>query len=160
MIDLSQIVSVVEIDRVRLCEARFRSAVQPEKATRSISLNLKRRVEIVNESQGGGSFQVKVGFDLAMHRDDDEKELQAEIRGVFELSYRLPKEAIFSSETLEAFANFNAVFNAWPYWREFVQASLTRMAMPPLTIPVFRVQPHVVVADHEEEDEPHTLTED
>ena len=64
-----------------------------------------------------------------------------EVRGTFELSYRFPEEESFSSEELTAFGQVNAVFNAWPYWRELVQASLARMSMPTLTVPVFRVVP-------------------
>jgi preprotein translocase subunit SecB len=39
---------------------------------------------------------------------------------------------------LDAFAKTNAVFNAWPYWREFVQSTTVRMGLPPLVTPVFR----------------------
>ena len=31
------------------------------------------------------------------------------------------------------------MFNAWPYWRELGQASLTRMFMPLHAVPVFRL---------------------
>ena len=50
----------------------------------------------------------------------------------------------FVSETesrlgaIEAFANTDAVYHAWPYWREFVQSSMARMGLPPIMIPLFR----------------------
>ena len=76
---------------------------------------------------------------MEVRRESDKGKLQAEIRGTFELSYKVPDDESFSSEELEAFGQVNAVFNAWPYWRELVQASLTRMSMPLLTVPVFRL---------------------
>jgi len=38
-----------------------------------------------------------------------------------------------------AFARTNGIYNAWPYWREFVQNMIARMNLPPLVIPVFRL---------------------
>ena len=65
---------------------------------------------------------------------------------------RFPDEESFSSEELEAFGEVNAVFNAWPYWRELVQASLARMLLPPLTLPVFRVL-HAKTDDEVDDDD-------
>ncbi len=38
----------------------------------------------------------------------------------------------------EAFADLNALFNVWPYWREYVQSITTRMGLPGLVLPVYR----------------------
>lgn len=46
-----------------------------------------------------------------------------------------------------AFANVNAVFNVWPYFRELVQSSLARMGLQPVALPVYRVnQPRAVLS--------------
>ena len=63
----------------------------------------------------------------------------AEVGAVFDLAYHVPKDEVFSSEEVEGFGQLNAVFNAWPYWREYVQTSLSRMAMPGLTVPLYRM---------------------
>lgn len=97
-------------------------------------------------------MRVETAFSLEVRSADDDERLQAEIRATFELSYAIPDEESFSPEELEAFAEGNAVFNAWPYWRELVQASLARMSLPPLTLPVFRVVP-AESADEAEDDE-------
>lgn len=57
----------------------------------------------------------------------------------FELLYKLPEEFEATDEELEAFASLNGVFNAWPYFREFVQSMITRMGLPVITIPLFRM---------------------
>ena len=68
------------------------------------------------------------------------------------MSYRLPADESFASEELAAFGKINGVFNAWPYWRELVHASLARMDMPTLTVPVFRLPPPDNAKDAPEED--------
>jgi len=57
----------------------------------------------------------------------------------FVLTYQLDSFDGLTQEGFEQFANLNGIYNAWPYWREFVQNTIGRMALPPLTIPVFRI---------------------
>lgn len=40
---------------------------------------------------------------------------------------------------VESFAETNAVFNAWPYLREYVQSTTLRMGLPPLTVPLLKL---------------------
>ena len=54
---------------------------------------------------------------------------------------------------LKAFGQINAVFNAWPCWRELVQAPLARMSLPTLTMPVFRVRPRDAAEANEQGDD-------
>ncbi|MHB1559967.1 MAG: hypothetical protein ACYC61_21155 [Isosphaeraceae bacterium] len=61
------------------------------------------------------------------------------IQAKFVISYSLDKLDDLNQENVEAFAGTNAVYNVWPYWREFVQSTVARMGLPPLTIPVFRL---------------------
>lgn len=67
------------------------------------------------------------------------EEAIAWVQATYELHYRLPPDFEGSDEALTAFAETNGVFNAWPYFREFVQNSLTRMGLPPIFLPLFRV---------------------
>ncbi len=41
---------------------------------------------------------------------------------------------------LKAFANVNGTYNVWPYFRELVQSMASRVGMPPIVVPVYRVQ--------------------
>ena len=139
MIDLSRIVSVIDIKSVRLCEAHCRSAVHPSEAGGAIGVKISRKAAVVKEPEEDGVLRIETIFAMEIHSASDEEKLQAEIRGTFELSYKVPDDESFSSEELDAFGQVNAVFNAWPYWRELVQASLARMSMPLLAVPVFRM---------------------
>ncbi|MCY4075174.1 MAG: hypothetical protein OXH04_07075 [Acidobacteria bacterium] len=141
MVDLKRIISVIQIESVRLREAQFRSAVQPSEIADAITVTTSRKTEVVQKPTADQTLRIETAFTMEVRSAGEDEELQAEIRGTFELSYEIPDDETFSSEELEAFGEVNAVFNAWPYWRELVQASLARMSMPPLTVPVFRVAP-------------------
>lgn len=114
--------------------------VRPSESVEDVNVKVSY-TSTVTESGDSGLVLIKVDFGLDVRRGNDEGKLQIEIHGTFELSYRIPGDERFSNEELAEFGRVNAVFNAWPYWREYVQASLARMSMPILTIPVFRVLP-------------------
>jgi predicted amino acid-binding ACT domain protein len=52
-------------------------------------------------------------------------------------SFRWTGSKLRSSD-LQTFAEVNAVFNSWPYWRQLVQSMLPSMGVHKLIIPVFR----------------------
>lgn len=61
------------------------------------------------------------------------------IEASFLLAYKIENFEGLTQEGFELFANLNGIYNAWPYWREFVQNSIARMGLPSLAIPVFRI---------------------
>ncbi len=63
------------------------------------------------------------------------------IEATFILIYKAEKLEGLDEKNFNAFAETNGIYNAWPYWREFVQNTVARMCLPPLTIPVFRLLP-------------------
>ena len=69
---------------------------------------------------------------------DNEKKTFAEINVDFLIVYSISNLNGLTQEHYDSFANYNAVYNAWPYLREFVQNITSKMQMPTLTIPVYR----------------------
>jgi hypothetical protein len=67
---------------------------------------------------------------------DDPRPLIFEIEATFAIAYSLRDVEGVQDRHVNAFAKMNGVYNAWPYWREYVQNSLGRMGLPPLTLPV------------------------
>lgn len=65
-------------------------------------------------------------------------ELLARFRVVYNLS---PGERPHPDD-LEQFVYWNAVFNAYPYWREFVSSTLSRAGLPQFAVPVLRMPRH------------------
>lgn len=50
------------------------------------------------------------------------------------LVYESPIEV--SSEMIELFADRNLQLHSWPFFREFLQNTVTRMGIPPITLPL------------------------
>lgn len=63
----------------------------------------------------------------------------AVIEASFLLMYQADTLEGITQKSVEQFGKLNGMYNAWPYWREFVQNTTIRMGLPPLTIPVFRI---------------------
>jgi hypothetical protein len=60
------------------------------------------------------------------------------VNSVIELRYRLPADFTGPEETLEGFAQTNGIFHAWPYARELVTNTISRMRLPAITLPLFK----------------------
>lgn len=65
----------------------------------------------------------------------------ADVVATYRLLYTIPKGLEPSIEELNSFARVNGIHNAWPYWRELIQSVLSRMGLPPVVIPLFRLVP-------------------
>ena len=55
------------------------------------------------------------------------------------LRYVLSPSLDVTEEHFKHFANLNAVVNAWPYYREAVQNCISRMGLPTLVLPLYRL---------------------
>ena len=73
--------------------------------------------------------------------DSKEKTPFVTIEASFLLMYSAFSLEGLNQENVEMFGKLNGIYNAWPYWREFLQNSISRMCLPPLTAPVFRLFP-------------------
>lgn len=57
----------------------------------------------------------------------------------FRLTYAVTPGGPLRRADLEQFASWNAVFNAWPYWREYISSTLNRAQLPKFLLPVMVV---------------------
>src|SRR5207302_1818415 len=71
----------------------------------------------------------------------------ARVSAEFELAYKLKESVTPTPAQLTAFSRVNAVYNAWPYWREFLQSAVHRMDLPGITLPLAHVQSIIEWAD-------------
>lgn len=70
------------------------------------------------------------------------EESLVEIRIELALTYDLLVEAPpnnLRQPLFDAFAEINGIYNAFPYLREHVQSVTTRMGLPPVVLPVYRI---------------------
>jgi hypothetical protein len=71
---------------------------------------------------------------VVLHKDSENVPLiviEADYIVEYEMLDDLPDEAV------KAFAEFNAVHNVWPFWRQHVFDIVQRGRLPPLEIPLF-----------------------
>jgi hypothetical protein len=57
----------------------------------------------------------------------------------FRVTYRVAPGDPLNKEDIDQFAHWNAVFNVWPYWREFLASMVSRGQLPPFLAPVMRL---------------------
>jgi hypothetical protein len=61
----------------------------------------------------------------------------AKVEAVFAVRYTLAPGAAFSDDDLAAFFRFNGPLTTVPYWREFVNSTLLRAGIDPVSLPPF-----------------------
>ena len=143
MRDISELVRSIQIENVRVVEASARTSLKADDEGGPIEARIARNAHI-SEMPDNGLFVVRVDFSFLGHRDGDKRARAASSAVVsisvsYELTYRIPTNMSTSTEALTEFAKANGVFNAWPYFREFVHSALARMGLPPFILPVYRL---------------------
>lgn len=68
-----------------------------------------------------------------------DEEAPYEITARFRLLYAVSRGDALSPRDITQFAAWNAIFNAWPYWREYVSSTINRGHLPAFVVPVMRV---------------------
>jgi preprotein translocase subunit SecB len=129
-----------QINDVRLARAKT-TADRPEIALKNpivVSMDVKAK----HIEASGGQLLVEVSFRLAGSRKEDQSKKGTIfcVECTFEVSYQLHPEFTPSIEQIKAFKDGNAIFNCWPYCRQYVQDMIQRMGYPPLILPLLRVQ--------------------
>jgi hypothetical protein len=148
MSDIGELIRLVQIENIRAVEANLRTSIRPSDDPEELEAGVRRRARVV-QLPDDGVFIIRVDFAFTAHRmsekeREDKKSKTSDgatiaVAVSFEVNYRIPSNASASEETLNEFAEINGIFNAWPYFREFVHAALARMGLPPFILPVYRL---------------------
>jgi hypothetical protein len=127
----------IELENVRLmsCHCKHERFVGHGK----MSYDIERSTKSVLEAKEKRIF-VLADFKLEIFEAASKtKGSCVRIEATFLLAYQVGHPEELTPGCVEQFGKFNGIYNAWPYWREFVQNTIARMSLPPLTIPVFRL---------------------
>lgn len=140
------------INRIRLARAKVVSQTINEAQTPiDVMFNFKSkpttappnvlRLEIAFRM--AGIEEKQEGKEDAPEKKSDEKKPEPVVlvECAYEVDYVLREGFEITPEHVRAFKDGNAIFNAWPYFREYLQSNLQRMGLPPLTAPFLRLQP-------------------
>lgn len=85
-----------------------------------------------------GLVHVRPRFVLVGRFQEGGSEEFLRIEAMFLLQYRLTSFEGLLKANITAFGEIGGVHHAWPYWREYVQATTVRMGFPALTIPLYK----------------------
>jgi hypothetical protein len=137
------------ISRIRLARARLAAAsvdITPDSrievafAIRSKALEGPQgilRLEITFRMTGTERYAAE-GVEAIAESKPESKVL---VECVYETDYDLMDDFEPTPRHIKAFQDGNAIFNAWPYFREYLQSSLQRMGLPAMAAPFLRLQP-------------------
>jgi len=133
---ISHIIAAVQLQSVRLVESTVKSNIRSPKEVGKIDLFVDTSTQPPNMPEDGLIYVQPTINTLVMSQD----KTVVSIMATYELIYQMSKDMKVSQDELNDFARLNAMFNVWPYWREFVQSTITRMNLPPLVLPLFRIK--------------------
>ena len=89
-----------------------------------------------------GVLRIEVRFQIQCYDSSDPAALLFSVECSFDIDYEIEdKSFVPSPESIAAFKDGNAIFNCWPYAREFVQDMTGRMSVHPPPLPFLRIVP-------------------
>lgn len=65
------------------------------------------------------------------------KAVHAEVKALFAAFYAITNE--ISNDAIKEFGRYNVGYHVHPYWREYASSVATRMKLPPITIPMYKL---------------------
>ena len=137
--EITPLIAVVQLRDIRLVEAGASTSVRSAKEAGEIKFEVATSANVKGYNKDEGIFWVLAQINTRLIPFEPERDAVVSVSAAFEITYSLPKELRVSQKQLNTFARINGVFNAWPYWREFVQNMVTRTNLPVVTLPLFRL---------------------
>jgi preprotein translocase subunit SecB len=134
---LAPLIAAVQLHNVRLVDATATTSIRSPKDVGPVVVSLEKEARFKKRDEG--TFFILATAEARVLRSGADVALVT-VKATFELEYRIPEDLAVTAGQLEAFAGLNGMFNAWPYWREFIQAMTSRMGLPPLVLPVYRLK--------------------
>jgi len=134
---LAPLIAKSELRGIKLAESSCHSLPAEMSESGELDVRLKWSARAVLKS--AGAFSVLADIEVLLIPSGAADGEGARVWARFELRYFVPNDVELSEGLLEEFATTNGIFNAWSYWREYVQSTLSRMELPPLSLPLYRV---------------------
>ena len=139
MVSAAKVAGMVDLQEVKLVESTCKRRLGHPDGSKTFDIRQTARFELSDKQNALG-----VSIQFVLNAIDEGKEQKKEntflsIRATFFLLYSIDNKEGLDDKVLGSFATLNGTYNAWPYWREFVQSVTSRMGLPPLIVPVFRL---------------------
>jgi hypothetical protein len=134
---LGPIISNAKLQDIRLVESSCKAFAHDLSEAAEVDVRINSSAKAI--LRAAGLFSVLADLEVMLLPAGSSPPDGARVAARFEVRYQIPQNLQIHEGLLDEFARVNGVFNAWPYWREFVQNTLVRMGLPPLTLPLYRV---------------------
>jgi len=112
--------------------------------------SVKPALSNISSSVQGGQFVVEVSFEYSAWDASEPPERLFLINCTFETIYRIRDDYSPSDEEKHSFSRGTAVFNCWPYAREFLRDITARLGHQTPALPLLRITPKKVEPTEEE----------
>jgi AraC-like DNA-binding protein len=127
-----------ELREIRLADAVLRSKSPDEGIGESLKTEVSFKPGASEAAQDKLRLAVVFGFRIFEEADGNSIDLvNVDCQMVAEYALRPGYHPAESH--IRAFHHANAVFNCWPFFREYIQSSIVRMGYPPPPVPFLRL---------------------
>ena len=134
---IASLISSVELNDVRLVESSVKTVIRSPKDAGDVDITFKAGAKVDAPPTAGVFYVLATAeMNIALRQT---KVSAVSVRAAYELKYHLPGKLKTNAKDLNKFAQVNGIFNAWPFFREFIQNSFERMHLPSMTLPVYRL---------------------
>lgn len=104
-------------------------------------ISIKPSLSNISSRFEGSSFIVEVSFEYSAWDSSEPPERVFLINSTFEVSYEMMDEYAPPRDAIESFSRGTAVFNCWPYAREFLSDVTARLGHRAPPLPLLRIAP-------------------
>jgi hypothetical protein len=108
---------------------------------------VKPALSNISSSLQGGQFVVEVSFEYTAWDSSEPPQRLFLVNCTFEVAYRIRDGYIPGDEEKSSFSRGTAVFNCWPYAREFLRDITARLGHQTPVLPLLRITPKKVNAE-------------
>lgn len=144
-----EIARFVRLELIRLRRLHLDSLELPHPEPSELQVKARHRAtyRLSETEPPSEDHRIVVLVDLELRMEPLDTPGEFDLHATFELVYSAPRDETSEPLALEHFAKLNGVHTVWPYWRELVQSSVSRVGLGPLVLPVFRVEPEELEED-------------
>lgn len=128
----------VQLKDVRLIEFGCNQKQGASRGKKAYNMDYSTEVAVDKES-GHVLVIAKFHFEAFAEGGPQKNKNVLKAHATFALTYTIENFKGLTQKGFKQFADLNGIYNAWPYWREFMQNTIARLGLPPLVIPVFRI---------------------
>ena len=141
---LSALQAKCEIRAITLLSCTVVRAKSPSTFTEPYSV--KPALSNISFVRSGNALVVEVSFEYSAWDSSEPPERLFLVNCSFEVSYGIDEDYEPSTEELSSFSRGTAVFNCWPYAREFLRDITARIGHQTPALPLLRIVPKKVEA--------------